>query len=280
MNKNKEKSKDSAEPKSKRRKESDNRAENAEIIDMLDSAFNEDLSELSELSGLDEEQNDTAKGKAENKNHFIIGLFVMVMSAIGIICTVGYIIGFVGDIVNNTKQKNEFAEFIYPVVICDPAPFDASQRMKNETVISAAIWDIILYEDQSKYETEFDYIIVPEVEIEQHAVKLFGAGLTIEHTTIASIDLSFYYDEESSSYRIPSNPKYFSYSPTVTEITKSGNVYTLTVGYISPTPSWLAQTSSETPEPEKYVEYTLTESGDSYIITAIRQYETVIDEDF
>ncbi len=50
MKKNKEKSTDSAEPRSKRRKESDNRAENAEIIGMLDSAFNEDLSELSELS--------------------------------------------------------------------------------------------------------------------------------------------------------------------------------------------------------------------------------------
>lgn len=255
----------------KKKKPNDASGKNGDLMEMLDSAFDEDIEEISRITKL-EEGNTAADAAPKRRNgfHFILGLIVIAMSIVGIISTVGYISDKVENIVENTDQKNEFAKFIYPVVICDPPNFDQQTKLKNETIISAAIWDIILYADKTKYTSEFDYIIVPEVDIEQHAAKLFGSGLALSHTTIASSDISFYYDEEISSYRIPSNPKFFTYSPYIEEINKVGESYTLTVGYVSPTPAWLTLTSDEAPSPEKYVEYVVQKRGSSYSLVAIK----------
>ncbi|MBP0957120.1 MAG: hypothetical protein J5997_07115 [Oscillospiraceae bacterium] len=256
----------------KKDKRSDEK-KNGDIIDMLDSALDEDISEISEMSELEEGGNEAVKPKSKSAFHFIVGLIFIILAAIGLISTVGFVSDKVKSIIDNTEQKNEFAKFIYPVVICDPPGFDATTKLKNETIISAAVWDIILYEDKSKYELDFDYLIVPEVDIEQHAAKLFGSGLTINHMTIASADISFYYDGEISSYRIPENPKFFTYSPYIESISKVGESYTLTVGYVSPTPAWLTLTSDEAPSPEKYVDYVVQKRGTSYTLVAIRQSE-------
>lgn len=257
-------------------KKKDKRSEekkNGDIIDMLDSALDEDISEISEMSELEEGGNEAVKPKSKSAFHFIVGLIFIILAAIGLISTVDFVSDKVKSIIDNTEQKNEFAKFIYPVVICDPPGFDATTKLKNETIISAAVWDIILYEDKSRYELDFDYLIVPEVDIEQHAAKLFGSGLTINHMTIASADISFYYDEEISSYRIPENPKFFTYSPYIESISKVGESYTLTVGYVSPTPAWLTLTSDEAPSPEKYVDYVVQKRGTSYTLVAIKQSE-------
>lgn len=255
-------------------KKKDKRSEekkNGDIIDMLDSALDEDISEISEMSELEEGGNEAVKTGNKSAFHFIIGLIFIILAAIGLISTVDFVSDKVKNIIDNTEQKNEFAKFIYPVVICDPPGFDATTKLKNETIISAAVWDIILYEDKSRYELDFDYLIVPEVDIEQHAAKLFGSGLTINHMTIASADISFYYDGEISSYRIPENPKFFTYSPYIESISKVGESYTLTVGYVSPTPAWLTLTSDEAPSPEKYVDYVVQKRGTSYTLVAIKQ---------
>ena len=247
---------------------------NGELKNMLDSAFEEDISEINELSEMDS----PAAPKAARKPsafHFVLGLIVIVLSAIGLVSSVNFVKHRIENIVDNTDQKNEFAKFIYPVVICDPPPFDQTAKLKNETLISAAVWDIILFEDKSKYDMDFDYIIVPQVDVEQHAAKLFGSGLSLTHTTIASVDVSFYYDEEISSYRIPENPKYFTYSPYIEEISKVGESYTLTVGYVSPTPAWLTLTSDEAPKPEKYAEYVVQKRGESFTLVAIKNSDKV-----
>ncbi len=255
--------------KSEKKQKADEQRKNGDIINMLDSAFNEDISELSEMSDAEGAIESSAKKKG-NTFHFILGLIFIIMAVIGIISTIDFIANKIESIIENTEQKNEFAKFIYPVVICDPPTFEQTARLKNETIISAAVWDIILYENKSKYTTDFDYIIVPEVDIEQHAAKLFGTGLSINHMTIASADVSFFYDEEIKSYRIPENPKYFTYSPYIEEITKVGESYTLTVGYVSPTPAWLTLTSEDTPSPEKYVDYVVQKRGTSYTLVAIK----------
>ncbi|MCM1578546.1 MAG: hypothetical protein NC078_07105 [Ruminococcus sp.] len=247
---------------------------NGELMNMLDSAFEEDISEISELSEMDSPPEE-APARKPSAFHFVLGLAVIVLSAIGLASTVGFVKIRIENIVENTDQKNEFAKFIYPVVICDPPPFDRPASLKNDTLITAAVWDIILFEDKSKYEMDFDYIIVPQVDVEQHAARLFGSGLSITHATIANADISFYYDEELSSYRIPENPKYFTYSPYIEEITRVGESYTLTVGYVSPTPAWLTLTSEDAPEPEKYAEYVVQKRGDSYTLVAVKSSDKV-----
>ena len=138
-------------------------------------------------------------------------------------------------------------------------------------MITAALWDIILYEDKSKYETEFDMIVVPVVDVEQHCAKLFGTGLSVEHQSVLGADIQFYYDETIKSYRIPSNPKFFTYSPYIEEITRVGERYTLLVGYVSPTPAWLTLDENDEPVSDKYMEYIVSKRGDEMTLISIQE---------
>jgi hypothetical protein len=214
------------------------------------------------------------KQRSTRKLFFILGIFVLIMSVVGIFSTGDFVAQRVRDFADNTAQKNEFAAFIYPIVICDPPPFDLTVKMRNETVISAAIWDIILYDDKSVYTQEFDTIIVPDVTVESHAIKLFGDGLSIDHQSVVGTEVQFYYDPDQKTYRIPANPRYFTYSPFIESITKVGERYTLMVGYLSPTPSWYTM-NEQVPMPEKYAEYVVSKRGDSLQLVAISQVDNI-----
>lgn len=242
------------------------------IRKMFDNALDEQSEELAELTMAEPEPEMPDLGKGgKRKGYLILGALMMILAVIGLISTVSFTVDKVKAFADNTQQKTEFARFIYPVVICDPAPFGQSVKLRSDTVITAAIWDIILYEDKSKYDSDFDMIIVPELDVEQHAAKLFGTGLSIKHQSILGADVQFYYNEDIKSYQIPANPKYFTYSPYIEDITRVGESYTITVGYVSPTPAWLTLTGDETPKPEKYVNYIVQKRGDEYTLLGIQQ---------
>ncbi|MBQ3920325.1 MAG: hypothetical protein II695_11670 [Oscillospiraceae bacterium] len=247
-----------------RKNKNKNKPKDSEIKAILDEAFEEDISEITDLAA---EQ--PAQPAEHSHLHFIVGLFVIIMSIVGIICSAVFAYGRIVDILNNTGQKSELEKFIYPVVICDPPTFEQSQRFRNDTMISAAAWDIIMYADKTRYSYEFDYIIVPEIDIEQHAAQLFGANLTLEHHTISNSDVSFYYDESIKSYRIPEEPQFFTYTPKIEDITRQGDIYTLRVGYLAPVPSWIQDTRNEQRVPFKYMNYTVEKHGNSYTLISI-----------
>lgn len=266
------------EMKQRQEKKRDESIEN--IRRMFDDALDERSDELAELTMNEPEPEMpiTVSEGGKRRGYLILGALMMILAVIGLISTIGFTVDKFKAFADNTQQKTEFARFIYPVVICDPAPFDQTVKLRSDTVITAAIWDIILYEDKSKYDADFDMIIVPELDVEQHAAKLFGQGLSIKHQSILGADVQFYYNEDIKSYRIPANPKYFTYSPYIEEITRVGESYTVTVGYVSPTPAWLTLTSDESPKPEKYVNYVVSKRGDEYTLIGIQQSDKVPEE--
>ncbi|MDR0991805.1 MAG: hypothetical protein LBL87_02755 [Ruminococcus sp.] len=247
---------------------------------MLGSALSEDVEMIEEITAAEEPPEKAPKHSEMNRKRavFIIGIIVIIMAVVGIISTVGFAGQMIDRFADNQAQKDQFARFIYPVVICDPPPFDAAVKMRAETQLTAAIWDIIIFEDQSAFERDFDFIIVPELTVEQHAVKLFGSGIKPEHKSIVTADISFYYNEETHTYRIPADPIYFSYSPEIESITRSGNRYTLLVGYLSPTPAWYAVNGHIAEKPEKYAEYVIEITGDKMRIAAITQIKATSEE--
>jgi hypothetical protein len=247
---------------------------------MLGSALSEDGSVIEEITAAEEEIEKAPVISEENRKRivFVLGIIVLILAVVGIVSTAAAAGNLVRDFADNTEQKEEFEKFIYPVVICDPPPFDAAVKMRTETQLTAAIWDIIIFEDKSAFPQDFDYIIVPELTVEQHAVKLFGSGLKPEHKSITSADVSFYYDVDTHTYRIPASPHYYSYAPKVESITRSGNRYTLLVGYMSPTPAWYAASGETNDEPEKYAEYVIELSGGKMRIAAITQIRSTAEE--
>lgn len=232
--------------------------------------------ELKEIMDYDPDAENTAaeikapetkrRKRFSRKAYFAIGTAVIFFSVIGLISTVRFAADKISYIVNNTEQKNEMAKALYPLVICDPAPFDDVSKLSGDTIVTAACWEIILNSDKDIYTKDFDYITVPAADIEQAAADLFGDGLVINHTSVINSDIQFYYSQEKQSYRIPCDPKYFSYSPVIDGISSNGNIYTVEVGCLTPTPLWFAQYSDTEILPEKYVTYTLKKQSDGYII--------------
>lgn len=246
---------------------------------MFDEALDEsqdDMAEFTEEVELPDAPISNPEG-LRRKLYYLLGIVISLLAIVGLYSTVVFTVDVIKDFADNTQQKNEFARFVYPIVICDPAPFNQTVKLRSETLITAAIWDIILYEDKSKYEADFDMIIVPELDVEQHGTKLFGTGLSFEHQSIIGVEVQFYYDESIKSYRIPSNPKHFTYSPYIEDITRVGERYTLTVGYVSPTPAWLTLTSEEEPSPEKYVEYVVSKRGNEMTLVAIQESDKKVE---
>ena len=266
-----------ARPKKKQHQEREESIEN--IRKMFGEALDESHEELAEFSD-EQAVPDMPEANPEGirrKLYYLFGIIVSILAIIGLVATVNFSITKVREFADNTQQKTEFARFVYPIVICDPAPFNQTVKLRNDTMITAAIWDIILYEDKSKYEADFDMIIVPELDVEQHATKLFGSGLSFEHQSLLNASVQFYYDESIKSYRIPSNPKYFTYSPFIEDISRVGERYTLTVGYVSPTPAWLTLTSDDQPEPEKYVVYVVSKRGDEMTLVSIQESDRKVE---
>ncbi|MCL2055297.1 MAG: hypothetical protein FWG90_12820 [Oscillospiraceae bacterium] len=252
------------------------------IKKMFDAALSEDDDEINEITFEESEPEPPPENNPEgmrSKLLYILGVAVTLLTVIGLISTVSFLNGMVKAFADNTKEKNEFARFIYPIVICDPAPFSQTIQLRNDTMITAAIWDVILYADHSKYAAEFDYIIVPEVDVELHAIRLFGPGMSFNHVSILGADVQFYYDEEIKSYYIPSRPRYFTYSPYIKDISRVGERYTLTVGYIAPTPSWLTLSNDEAPTPEKYVEYVVSRRGSEFTLIAVQESSVRVESD-
>lgn len=244
------------------------------IITALDEALDEDVAEIAEFSVTSSiEQEPVPKKHTFRRSlYLVVGIIVSFMSVIGFISSVAFVANVIGGVADNTRQKEEFADIIYPLVIVDPAPYEQASQLASETVIGASIWDIILHGDVAKYPEEFGTMAIPQLDVEQHATSLFGSGLTFDHKTIGDAALSFYYTEETKSYNVPVSPTYFPYSPTVENIKRSGNVYTLRVGYISPSPAWLIKNKDQSIVPDKYMEYILTKAkgNGGYTVTSIK----------
>lgn len=234
------------------------------LKDVFGEALSEDVKEIEEFSTKEPELKSSpkrAKSRRAMKRrlYMSVGLFVIIMSIVGIFSTVSFTMDVAKRIADNTGLKNEFAQFIYPLVVIDPPDFDATVDLPNSTMITASIWNIILNEDKEKYTTEMGMMYVPYLDVEASATYLFGSGLAFEHETVGDIELAFIYDEETKSYIVPTSPKYLPYSPRIESFKRVGETYTLLVGYMPPGHSWLNDLKEDRmPEAEKHMEYVVT----------------------
>ena len=92
-------------------------------------------------------------------------------------------------LVNNQKEKEYFEQFIYPLVILDPPPFDSISALDQKTILTAGVWNFIINADKTDYVVdEYGTISVPQVDIEVYCNQLFGSGITcLLYTSILDI---------------------------------------------------------------------------------------------
>lgn len=195
-----------------------------------------------------------------HKNGFFFGfaVFVIIMAIIGCVSTVRFVANFTSGLLDNTSLKNEFAQFIFPVVVNDIAPFENASEIPNSTKITCAIWNILVNKDASQYEKDSGGVLtIPEYDVTASCKEIFGSSASIEHQTAGTGETRFTYDEDNHVYSAAKNTRYLTYSPTIVSMTESSGTYTLIVGYLPPSLAYVSGISGMEVTPEKYMEYTI-----------------------
>jgi hypothetical protein len=234
------------------------------LVGNLSHALEDDaggMDEILENSSHSKSEQDREKKPTKHRFFLIFGLLVFWLAVVGAIVTVRAVGEFAYNISNQTTLKQEFERFILPVIINDPPEFTGAENLPSSAVISSAIWQIILSGETARFERDrySGMVIIPESDVEAAARTIFGAGFNIEHRSIDYILLAFQYVSETKSYLVPENPSFFTFSPRVTDISRTGDTYRVTVEYIAPTPMIVAGIEHEI-VPVKSMIYTITRS--------------------
>ncbi|MCM1054951.1 MAG: hypothetical protein NC394_05430 [Bacteroides sp.] len=250
---------------------------NGKILDSLRGSVDEPEQEQ-ERDERDEEFDDAeffdpaAPMMKNKKTFFAIGLIVIVLSVVGLVNTVRFAVSTVQDIANQTSLKNEFAAFLYPVVIIDSPAFDTAENAPTSVVINAAIWRIILNGNTERYENDGSYMTISEIDVESSAVALFGYGVTVEHQTVGNGENVFEYNASNRSYSVPLETERITYWPRISDISSVGELFTLTVEYMAPVMGMPGETEEEQ-EAQKVMIYTVSRTATSMTVNSVAYYQ-------
>ncbi len=217
--------------------------------------------------------NTKKKKGGKNPLAFPIGIIATVLAVIGLITVISFTADTFKNIANKSADKAEYEAMLAPVVMFDPDPFDDLNQADVSQLLNSAVWALLMSEDGAdKYpysEGENFGIIVPQADIEQYFIGLFGTEIDIA-SMHSSIDMSEYditYDAAQKSYILPITGVESAYTPKVYDIEKQGSSLVLSVGYIG-NKAWVQVADGEyaAPEPDKYMKITLRErSGGMYV---------------
>lgn len=204
-----------------------------------------------------------------------LGLISYVLMIIGVLAVISFVIGTVQDILNRDDGREIYEEFISPVVMMDPIPFEDVNDADKAFVLEASVWSALSGSNRANYRyDDMGLLLLPASDVDVASVKLFGPDVDIEHASFEDMDGTYLYDPDIGAYRIPVISK-LAYSPAITEINEEGDNLLLTVGYVAPGNMWTTVVLDEDgdPEPEKFMIYEMQKNGENYFVKAVRDVD-------
>mgnify|MGYP000095759258 FL=1 len=162
-----------------------------------------------------------------------------------------------------------YDDFIWPVVMQDPLPFDEKTPPESLAVIRASIWNCAT--DNKNNENKFDengMLVLSEDEVENNAKKLFGENISLGNRE--NFNGSFYkYIPSKKEFIVAPISGTDGYLPhTLKAFERNGDVF-LNVGYVSPKNQFNSEMNKiEKDKFEKFAKYKLkknAETGNFYI---------------
>lgn len=198
------------------------------------------------------------------------GIFVL-LALIGLITVIMFSVQATERLIDNSKEKEMFGNLILPVLMFDPVPFENPSEITEIPLLRSSIWSAIT-QNMDKYTfVEGTAITVPKSDVDVACARLFGPGVTLKHQSFED-DISLYsYNVDIQSYYIPADANIL-YTPQVEEISKKGDIFSLTVGYIAPNTQWMETLRGEKSEPipSKYMIYEMKKVDDHYQLVSIK----------
>ncbi len=204
----------------------------------------------------------------------MVGAVFLILAILGVYFLVSTGIEKVKIALDDTDEREYYANIYSSLVSLDPVEFDSIEKANQDMLLEAAIWTTLSNEDNTKYErNEYEAILLPSIEVDRYINKMYGSSFNYTHHSFEDYGLQFTYDEETSRYTIPITSTAGSYYPEVINIVKTGNTKVLTVAYMQLDSTGLTTSYSkgeETATVSKYMEYVLIKEGKEYFLYAIR----------
>lgn len=210
--------------------------------------------------------------RSKNKWAFPVGLIVLVLVIIGIVSVIYFGVGAIGKLTDNSKKREEYQEFIVPVVMNDPAPFDDLSQADPMELMESAVWALLRSDiNTDEYAYEDGCMVIPQEDVKNQFVRLFGTDIEPKYGTIVTTNYEFTYDEGTKTYRVPITSTEPLYTPIIYDMDKSGKTTTLVVGYLAAN-GWEQSPNGDmvAPDADKFMKITLREKDDSYYISSIQ----------
>lgn len=206
-----------------------------------------------------------------------VGALFLALSVIGLVASILWGSQFIRGLFDNSAERERYENFIRPVVMMDPVPFQKPEDIPEELLLQSAMWATLMGENRGAYATdENGLLLIPTSDMDIAAAKLFGPNVELEHESFDDNDGSYLFDPEISAYRVPYIAK-IAYTPRVEEIRKNGKNITLLVGYVAPgNIIWSNETAGGAKVGEmveKKMLYDLVARDRTYYIGAVRDMD-------
>lgn len=204
-----------------------------------------------------------------------LGGVLIILAAVGLVSVAGFCIRLTGQIMDNTREKTKFENYLLPVVMFDPVEFDTPTGADPMMLLQSSMWAALLDNPEKYSYDESAMLIVPASDLDVYASKLYGSEVKLQHQTFGDWEYTYPYDAEKKTYGVPVKGQTSQYTPKVEKIQKKGDLYILTVGYVPPGTLWQAALNGTTyePEPDKYMIYQLKKVKNDYHIMAIKSID-------
>lgn len=207
-------------------------------------------------------------------SYFLAGIVCFVFAVLGLVTGVRWCWEKVQGFAGSATLRQTLEDVLYPAVVVDLPAFEAPGELDAGSLLTAAMVDILMYDDLSGYPESFGVISVPATDVLAKAQKIFGTDFQPEFDTLHAAGETFFYDKEGGCYNVPVSPVIFSYSPEVTDIRRSGDTCTCTVVYHSDLAKWQERSENFEDSNAKTMQVTLVKNGDIYQIARIANVQT------
>ncbi len=227
----------------------------------------------------DEDGDDMASRNKRTRRRIsaFIGAVVLLFAVMILFSAVKTVVSGFTNIGSTSEKKTEYTEFISPVVLTDPMPFESVEKADNNMLLQSSIWRALRELDEAEgYEHVSDAtnkIVLPADNVERASKELFGSDVQINLNVLNESDGSaiYYYDSIDNSFHI-TRSGIVGPSAVITKIAQKSDYISLVVGYSSLEEMSLSSENTEN-ECYKFMEYVLAlkPNGD-YYIKSIRNY--------
>ena len=109
------------------------------------------------------------------------------LAVIGTVSIAGTVIDRINSSVKQQSsiENEQLEKFLAPIIMYDPDTFDDISLANTQQLISIAIWSVLdSNPEPDKYEYTDGGMLMPQKEVEDEFVSLFGNEITLTHSTV------------------------------------------------------------------------------------------------